>query len=216
MAIEAITFEENGWLRELTTHADYVRAIADGRLTPDTQVQCYDASGTFTTARAGDVELLKPIFADPTGPEIAAEPEPGPAPIAPTPRPAPAPPIAVAPVPVPPPASASGAPITAAPSIPMPPTPAPPPVQPQVVLPGDPRVVWPPQGFPPPPPTRRKKRGCGCVTWAILLLVTFVGAVRGTEAGAVEPRRLQPQHGRLYRARPRRDLLHHPIDQSAQ
>lgn len=178
MAIEAITFEENGWLRELTTTRDYAEAIAAGRLTRDTIVQCYDASGTFTTAHAGDVAMLQPIFADPTFPtEPIAEPVVEPAPVQISPD-------VVAPASPPTPASqsASGAPLTAhsplpsAPPVPPPagPAPAPAPAQPQVILPGDPRIAWPPP-YPVQPARRGKRRGCGCgATLVLLLLLLFV------------------------------------------
>lgn len=180
MAIEAITFEENGWLRELTTTRDYAEAIAAGRLMPDTIVQCYDASGTFTTARAGDVAMLQPIFADPTLADVEpiVEPVVEPAPVQISPDV-----VAPASPPTPAPQSASGPPLTAhspvpsAPSVvppPAGPAPAPPPAQPQVILPGDPRIAWPPPPYPVQPARRGKRRGCGCGATLVLLLLLFV------------------------------------------
>ena len=103
MGTRTIVFEERGFPVELTTIREMERAISTRRLRPDSLVTTRVGDEPPHVCRAGDIELLRPLFGlpepEPSPPEAEAEaePEPVPAPLL-----ASAPPLPERPAPPPP------------------------------------------------------------------------------------------------------------------
>lgn len=76
MAGGLITYEENGFPVELVSDRDIARAVAQGKLRPETIVREYGADGTASTGRADHFERLKAYFTTPEETDRAAPNEP--------------------------------------------------------------------------------------------------------------------------------------------
>lgn len=76
MAGGLITYEENGFPVELVGDRDIARAVAHGKLRPETIVREYGADGIASTGRADQIERLKAYFTTPEETDRAAPDEP--------------------------------------------------------------------------------------------------------------------------------------------